>query len=101
MSARLILVASACAALCSCSHPPPVAGDAAQGQATFRANCAICHNADSRDRKVGPGLKSLFQRAPEASIRAKIDHGGNGMPPFAGALTPPEKDDLIAYLRTL
>ena len=102
MSKRLFLVVTACAAFCACqAHRPPVAGDAAKGQATFRASCAICHNGDSRERKVGPGLKGLVQRESETAIRAKIGRGGNGMPAFGDVLSAPEKDDLVAYLRTL
>ena len=81
----------------------------AGGRETFSASCAVCHNADSRDRKVGPGLKGLFHwnatsggmKPTEENIRAKIANGGNGMPPFKDQLTAPEMDDLIAYLRTL
>jgi len=99
---RRFLVVAACAALCSCqSNRPPAAGDAAKGHATFRTSCAICHNPDSRDRKVGPGLKGLARRESEVAIRAKIDHGGNGMPAFGDVLSAPERDDLVAYLETL
>jgi mono/diheme cytochrome c family protein len=102
MSTRSFPIVAAFAVLCACqSHRPPATGDAAKGQATFRATCAICHNTDTGDRKVGPGLKGLVQRTPDASVRAKIDRGGNGMPAFEDVLTAPEKDDLIAYLRTL
>jgi mono/diheme cytochrome c family protein len=102
MFMRVLWVVTACAALCGCqAHRQPVAGDAARGQATFRASCAICHNADSRDKKVGPGLRSVAQRESEAAIRAKIDHGGNGMPPFGDVLSAGEEDNLVAYLATL
>jgi mono/diheme cytochrome c family protein len=30
-----------------------------------------------------------------------INEGGNGMPPFADALTRAEREDLIAYLKSL
>ena len=38
-------------------------GDAAKGKATFEDNCAVCHNADSAEKKGGPGLKGLFKKA--------------------------------------
>jgi mono/diheme cytochrome c family protein len=107
---RRFLVLAGCAALCSCQAPlPAVKGDAATGQVSYRGYCAACHNPDSRQRKVGPGLKGLFQwdqtsngKPPtEANIRAKIDKGGNGMPAFKDLLSGLEMDDLIAYLRTL
>ncbi len=102
MSMRRFLVVTACLALCGCqAHRPPAAGDVAKGQAAFRASCAICHNVDSRERKVGPGLKGLAQRESETAIRARIERGGNGMPPFGDALSAPEQDDLVAYIETL
>ncbi len=83
-------------------------GNAAKGKDVF-AQCSVCHNADSEDKKVGPGLKGLFKhdklangkKATEAAIREKIDQGGNGMPPYKDTLSDSEKDDLIAYLKTL
>ena len=83
-------------------------GDPVKGKAVFEP-CAVCHNPDSEDKKVGPGLKGLFKhekladgkKVSEASIRARIDDGGTGMPPYKELLTDQEKDDLIAYLKTL
>jgi cytochrome c len=85
------------------------AADAAKGKETFENNCAVCHNADSTEKKMGPGFKGLFKKAElankkkvtEANVAAMIDEGGNGMPPFADILTAPEKADVIAYLKTL
>jgi len=34
-------------------------------------------------------------------VRAKIDEGGNGMPAYKDMLSDTEKDDLVAYLKTL
>jgi cytochrome c len=83
-------------------------GDAAKGKAVFE-QCGVCHNADSTEKKMGPGLKGLFKKdkmsndkkPTEANIRTKIDEGGNGMPPYKDLLSDQEKDDLIAYLKTL
>jgi cytochrome c2 len=71
--------------------------------------CAVCHDAASGARKVGPGLKALFKRAKmssgkpmsESNVRAVLESGGNGMPPYRQMLTAAEKDAVIAYLRTL
>jgi cytochrome c len=71
--------------------------------------CSVCHNADSDEKKMGPGLKGLFKKgklsngkpATEATVKAKINEGGNGMPAYADMLTDKEKADLIAYLKTL
>lgn len=85
------------------------AGRAAKGKEVFD-QCTVCHNADSDEKKIGPGLKGLFKKdkltssgkAPtEANVRAKIDEGGNGMPAYKDILSDDEKTDLIAYLKTL
>ncbi|HTP33503.1 MAG TPA: c-type cytochrome [Candidatus Acidoferrales bacterium] len=83
-------------------------GDPEKGKAVFE-QCAVCHNADSDEKKMGPGLKGLFKKdkmtngkkPTEAAVRARIDEGGQGMPPYKDMLSDQEKDDLIAYLKTL
>jgi cytochrome c2 len=85
------------------------AGDAAKGKEVFE-QCGVCHNHDSEEKKMGPGLKGLFKKATlangktkvtEESVRKVIDEGGNGMPAYAEMLEKKEKDDLIAFLKTL
>jgi cytochrome c2 len=83
-------------------------GDAEKGKEVFQ-QCSVCHNADSTEKKMGPGLKGLFSREKmnngkkptEANVRAKVDEGGNGMPAYKEMLSDDEKDDLITYLKTL
>ena len=83
-------------------------GDPEKGKEVFQ-QCAICHAPDSDDKKVGPGLKGLFKKdklsngkkPTDANIRARIDEGGNGMPAYKDLLSDQEKEDLIAYLKTL
>jgi len=83
-------------------------GDAEKGKAVFE-QCSVCHNPDSDEKKMGPGLKGLFKKdkltngkkPTEANIRGKVDEGGNGMPAYKDMLSDEEKDDLIAYLKTL
>ena len=84
------------------------AGDAKKGEETFE-QCKVCHNADSTEKKMGPGLKGLFQhekmangkKPSEENVLAKINEGGNGMPAYNEMLSADEKTDLIAYLKTL
>lgn len=84
------------------------AGDAAKGKELFE-QCSVCHNADSDEKKMGPGLKGLFKKgklasgkpANEANVRAIIDAGGNGMPAYESILSAEEKNHVIAYLKTL
>jgi cytochrome c2 len=103
-----IRVTAICAAFAAASPALHAAGDAAKGKEVFE-QCGVCHNATSDEKKMGPGMKGLFKKgkmangkAPtEANVRAKIDEGGNGMPAYKDMLSDKEKDDLIAYLKTL
>jgi cytochrome c len=84
-------------------------GDAAKGKEVFD-QCSVCHNSDSTDVKVGPGLKGLFKRdkmsttgkpTTDANVLMKINEGGNGMPAYGDVLSAEEKANVIAYLKTL
>ncbi|MDP9055530.1 MAG: c-type cytochrome [Acidobacteriota bacterium] len=83
-------------------------GDAAKGKEVFE-QCSVCHNADSTEVKMGPGLKGLFKRGKMASGKAvtdaiilqQINDGGNGMPAYKDILSDTEKANVIAYLKTL
>jgi mono/diheme cytochrome c family protein len=92
--------------------PAGAAGDAAAGKALFVKNCALCHNADSTVKKIGPGLKGLLKNkelpashkpATDANVRAQIKNGNaaKGMPAFGSKFSKTEIDGLIAYLKTL
>jgi cytochrome c len=83
-------------------------GDIEQGKKVFE-QCAVCHNADTDEKKVGPSLKGLFQRkklkngksVSEENVLATINSGGGGMPSFADTLSQEQKDNLLAYLHTI
>jgi cytochrome c len=85
------------------------AGDAAKGKEAFEANCGVCHESATEERKMGPGLKGLTKRAKlvngeattDASISDLVGAGGNGMPGFADLLTTAEKANILAFLKTL
>jgi cytochrome c len=83
--------------------------DAKKGEATFEI-CATCHNSDSTAVKVGPGLKGLFKRQKlangnpvnETNVKALINNGSGTMPAFEDdEISPEDKDNIIAYLKTL
>ena len=84
------------------------AGDAAKGKEAFE-QCAVCHNADSDEKKIGPGLKGLFKmdklvtgkKVTEENVLEIINNGGNGMPAYSDMLSKEDKDNVIAYLKTL
>ena len=91
---------------------PEGKGEAVAGKVLFQKNCALCHNADKAEKKIGPGLKGLLKNkelpashkpATEADVRAQIENGSlaKGMPAFGAKLSKAEIDSLIACLKTL
>src|SRR5277367_2873041 len=87
----------------------PPAGNAEKGKAVFEDNCAVCHNADSDEKKTGPGLKGLFKKdklangkkPTESNVKTIINAGGGTMPAFSDSLSDEERDNVLAYLHTL
>ncbi len=86
----------------------PAAGDPEKGKTVFE-QCSVCHNADTDEKKIGPSLKGLFKKdklvngkkVTEENVREFINTGGNGMPSYADMLSKEDKDNVIAYLKTL
>ena len=83
-------------------------GDAAKGKELFE-QCAVCHNVDTDEKKMGPSLKGLFKRKAlqngkpvnDANVLAQINAGGNGMPAYGDMLSADDKANIMAYLHTL
>lgn len=83
-------------------------GNAEKGKEVFE-QCSVCHNADSDEKKMGPGLKGLFKKEKmqngkkptEENVQALINAGGNGMPAYEELLSKEELGDLMAYLKTI
>ena len=83
-------------------------GDATKGKEVFE-QCGVCHNTDNDEKKIGPSLKALFKHdklkngksVTVDNVKAVINAGGNGMPPYADLLSEAEKANVIAYLKTL
>ncbi|HMF13190.1 MAG TPA: c-type cytochrome [Gemmataceae bacterium] len=105
-----IRVYAICVAFAAWSPAIHAAGDAKKGKEVFE-QCGVCHSSDTDERKMpaAPSLKGVFKRdklvngkkPTDATVRAKIDEGGNGMPSYKDMLSDQEKDDVIAYLKTL
>ena len=83
-------------------------GNAAKGKEVFEAKCMVCHNPDSKDKKIGPGLQGIKdgklpsgKDATHENILHNVNEGGNGMPAFKELLTDEEKEDVVAYVMTL
>lgn len=85
-------------------------GSATKGKDVFDQKCAMCHNADSDQKKIGPGLKGLFKRGTfsvnnhkvtEEVLKTWIEKGDSMMPPFKDVLDEQQIRDVIAYVKTL
>jgi len=102
---RLVVLASALALFVAA---PLAAQSAEEGQELFDSKCSVCHNADSQDKKIGPGLAGVSEgKLPsgkdttEENLMENLNQGGNGMPAFENLLTDEEKASLVAYVMTL
>lgn len=78
----------------------PELGDASNGSAIFRTNCAMCHNAVGAGGALSEGkyAPALTGTTPTHIYEAMLT-GPQSMPVFNDAtITPEEKRDVIAYL---
>ncbi|GEN78678.1 cytochrome bc1 complex diheme cytochrome c subunit [Actinotalea fermentans] len=78
----------------------PAGGDAANGMALFRTNCAMCHGSIGRGGALTEGkyAPSLGGSTPTQIYEAMLT-GPSSMPVFNDAnITPEEKQDIIAFL---
>ncbi|TNF53876.1 cytochrome c [bacterium] len=80
-----------------------------QGKTLFDAKCSICHDANSTQTIVGPGLKGVLKKprlpvsdrpATPENIRSQLKMPFNRMPSFE-YLSDDEIHDIIAFLNTL
>ena len=87
-------------AIPSAEQVDPSLGDAANGMALFRTNCAMCHGAIGKGGALSEGkfAPSLTNSTPTVIYTAMLT-GPQSMPVFNEAnLTPEEKRDIIAFL---
>jgi cytochrome c len=115
MALMLMIPLTLFAAKVKKAQTSPSQGSVLEGDTIFKKNCAMCHNADKSEAKLGPGLKGLFKNkelpathkpATESNIRDQILKGSPSakpmpMPAFADKLKPEELESLIKYLKTL
>lgn len=110
-SSKYVLSAAILAAgviTASSLHGQEKKGDVEKGKEVFE-QCAVCHNADSTEKKMGPGLKGLFakdkmsggKKPTYENVLQKVNEGGGGMPGYKELLSPEESVNLMAYLKTL
>jgi ubiquinol-cytochrome c reductase cytochrome c subunit len=80
----------------------PTKGDASRGAAIFRTNCAMCHNFAGKGGALtlGKYAPNLDGTSPTHIFEAMIT-GPQSMPVFDDqTITPQDKRDVIAYLKT-
>jgi cytochrome b561 len=90
-------------------NPIPEVGRAGTGEELFARKCSSCHYADSKDKKIGPGLAILLKNdtlpvsgrpASIENVRAQLERPFMAMPAFKN-LPGQQLADLLAYLKTL
>ena len=87
-------------AIPSAEQVDPALGDAANGMALFRTNCAMCHGAIGTGGALTDGkfAPTLGNSTPTQIYEAMLS-GPGSMPVFNDAnLTPEDKRDVIAFL---
>ncbi|MDG3011944.1 c-type cytochrome [Rhodococcus sp. D2-41] len=77
-------------------------GDIARGSELFRLNCASCHNFTGRGGTLSSGKYApTLDPANEQQIYTAMLTGPENMPKFSDRqLTPDEKKDIIAYVKS-
>ncbi len=83
-------------------------GDPEAGKMIFEEKCSECHEYDSEETKVGPGLKGVKdgklpsgKKASHDAVLEILVEGRDEMPPFKDVLSDKQKDDVIAFVLTL
>jgi quinoprotein glucose dehydrogenase len=76
----------------------PPAVPATAGENVYQQYCAACHGAGRLGRGYVPGLRGLRHRMQKDEVMKLILNGRNAMPPIGAALTPKQRDDVLAFL---
>ena len=75
MTQRPVLAAALCAlAILPLSFAQNEKPDPTLGKTVFEARCVDCHNADSKEEKVGPGLKGIKDGMLPSGRKANHDN---------------------------
>lgn len=107
LSAALLVSTLALPVARAAAPSNPAASTAATTQAgeqVFTHNCAQCHSVMQGQYSFGPNLYHETRKTPRKSpsqLRAIIQNGKGKMPPFGQKLSETEKNELVAYLKSL
>lgn len=78
---------------------------AADGAATYKAKCAMCHGPDGSKENPGMNLKAIsgpdVQKKTDAQLIESTTKGVGKMPAFGGKLSDDEIKATVAFIRTL
>ena len=81
---------------------------AADGAATFKGKCAMCHGPDGSGKTaMGEklGIRDLHsadvQKQTDAQLSEIVTKGKNKMPAYDGKLTKEQIDQVVAFVRSL
>ncbi len=93
----------AAASLCRLWAPTPTEASSRakrRGAELFaQSGCVHCHGPAGVGGGRGPDLQTVRKRMTRQRMFLQIQNGGMMMPSFGRALTTPQINDLIAYLR--
>jgi len=111
MGRRILSATAVSLAICICfaqGDKDAAKGDATRGQDVFLDHCDQCHDAYSKEERVGPGLKGVKDgKLPDGkpATRVKlldvINTGPAEMPSFKDRLTEQQKEDVVAFVMSL
>jgi mono/diheme cytochrome c family protein len=108
-------VAMMIAAAVGCTKLPPPTPLAelnpqqTSGHDVYQVRCAQCHNDRTNQPLNGQSLRGIFKKqylesgapANDDRVMDAIVYGRPMMPALGRAMTPQEREDLLAYLHTL
>ena len=82
------------------------AADANEGEAIYKARCAVCHGKDGVPKSFAKGSPAFNDQAWKdatsvEAIEKVVAEGRKRMPAFQNKLTPEEVNAVSAYLKTL
>lgn len=79
----------------------------ADGAATYKSKCAMCHGPDGAGQTtMGKNLKLRDLRSADVQKQTDAEHvkmisdGKGKMPAYKGKLTPADIDAVVAFIRT-
>ena len=80
---------------------PQIAAKISNALKSLKGPVDKVNEATEQVTKITSPAGNNGKKPTEANVRAKVDEGGNGMPAYKEILSDEDKDNVIAYLKTL